>query len=109
MKTLMYSETIAGKHIDEHNLYKSFENFNNCSIEKSDTKLLIYRGQTLVLDLDISKVEQDFISTTYSATLLSGHQIRVCCINPQFAVRVGDIITFASPYKDGFAVQYEIK
>ena len=107
MKKLVHYKTNPGT-IGEYDIYTAYEGLGGCSIQKSETNVQIFNGTSLILDLNISKIEEDFLSVTYCAED-RGVKIRIVCIKPQLAARVGDTITFASLFKSGFAVHYEIK
>lgn len=107
MKKLVHYKTNPGT-IGEYDIYTAYEGLGGYSIHKSETKVQIFNGTSLILDMNISKIEEDFLSVTYCAED-RGVKIRIVCIKPQLAARVGDTITFASWSKNGFAVHYEIE
>lgn len=108
MKLLAYWKTNPGCR-ESSDAYAKFEGFNGYSILKTESTIQIFKDQKVVLDLSLSQIESDALSITYTAEDKNGNRVRVCCMNPSLAAVFGDTITFASQYKDGFAVHYEVK
>ncbi|MGM9847260.1 MAG: hypothetical protein ACI31F_04850 [Muribaculaceae bacterium] len=108
MKRLYYRKTNLGFYSSESQLCRLYENLNNCEIQRTETSLSIYRSETLVLNMRLTKIEEDNLSVVYSAIGFDNTQIRVCCINPALSQLFGDTISFASIHKDGFAVHFDL-
>lgn len=96
MKTLKFWKTNLGNHPSEYSLCAKYTNLDGCHVIKTDRILQVFLNEKPVIDFFLNKVEEDAFSVTYN---VEGQELRVICINPRFAVALGDTISFCSKKK----------
>ena len=96
MKSLSIVKTNYGDHKAEESDCEYFASLNGWKVEISETSY------------DIHIMESDFITDTWVGELRGGVKFRIVRPNRKMLPLLGDTVTFASMYHDGYAVHYNL-
>lgn len=108
MKSLSLVKTNYGDHRAEESDCGYFASLNGWKAEMSETTLVLFSPDGRTTNYDIHIMESDFITDTWLGELPSEVKFRIVRPKREMLPLIGDTITFASIYHDGYAVHYNL-
>lgn len=108
MKSLSIVKTNYGDHKAEESDCEYFVSLNGWKVEISETSLVLVSLDGRTASYDIHIMESDFITDTWVGELRGGVKFRIVRPNRKMLPLLGDTVTFASMYHDGYAVHYNL-
>lgn len=108
MKSLSLVKTNYGDHRAEESDCEYFASLNGWKVEISETSLVLVSLDGRTASYDIHIMESDFITDTWVGELRGGVKFRIVRPNRKMLPLLGDTVTFASMYHDGYAAHYNL-
>lgn len=108
MISLSLVKTNYGDHRAEESDCEYFASLNGWKVEISETSLVLVSLDGRTASYDIHIIESDFITDTCVGELRGGVKFRIVRPNRKMLPLLGDTVTFASMYHDGYAVHYNL-
>ena len=108
MKSLSLVKTNYGDHRAEESDCEYFASLNGWKVEISETSLVLVSLDGRTASYDIHIMESDYITDTWVGELRGGVKFRIVRPNRMMLLLLGDTVTFASMYHDGYAVHYNL-
>lgn len=108
MKSLSLVKTNYGDHRAEESDCEYFASLNGWKVEISETSLVLVSLDGRTASYDIHIMESDFITDTWVGEFRGGVKFRIVRPNRKMLPLLGDTVTFASMYHDGYAAHYNL-
>ena len=108
IKSLSLLKTNYGDHKAEESDCEYFASLNGWKAEIGETSLILVSPEGRTTKYEIHIMESDFITDTWAGELHGGVKFRIVRPNRKMLALLGDTVTFASMYHDGYAVHYNL-